>query len=173
MRWRRLRFVEGEGVRQTEEPGTEIRTIPQQGQTEREGFVYIVDFGTVEPAAEETCRELAQWAVCDGIGLVFPKLLARDGRIVSAGITVTEGHGEALYAGSEDHRADRMGNADWYRNVKAQLPSLFAISVENWEKYGAMESVDSDTSLTEYALRLSAAGLRHLMNPFARAVLKS
>lgn len=173
VRWQLLRFVEGEGVKQTEEPRMEIGTMPQQGQTEQEEFVYIVDFGTVEPAAEETCRELAQWAVCDGIGLVFPKLLARDGRIVSAGITVTEGRGEALYAGSEDHRADRMGNTDWYRNVKAQLPSLFAVSAENWEKYGAMEPADSDTSLTEYALRLSAAGLRHLMNPFARAVCKS
>ena len=64
--------------------------------------------------------------------------------------------------------ADQMGNTDWYRNVKAQYPSLFAVSAENWEKFGAM---GSESSLTEYARRLSEAGLRHLMNPFARAVL--
>lgn len=68
--------------------------------------------------------------------------------------------------------ADQMGNTDWYRNVHAQLPSLFAVSAENWEKYGAMEAGDSETSMTEYACRLSGAGLRHLMNPFARAVWK-
>ncbi len=160
IRWQTLRFEEGRGAVRTAEMRKELP------------LVYIIAFGTAEPAAPETCEELAQWAVCGGIGLVFPKLLSQDGRIVSAGIRVTEGHAEVLYQGSGDHMADQMGNTDWYRNVHAQLPSLFAVSAENWEKYGAMEAGDSETSMTEYACRLSGAGLRHLMNPFARAVWK-
>lgn len=188
VKWKLLRFEEGSGVEQAEQTQARIggegqaekqaggqapEAIVQPQKPSEELLVYIIDFGTVEPATEETCRELAQWAVAGGIGLVFPKLLDKDGRIVSAGITVTKGHGAVLYAGSEDHMADQMGNTDWYRNVKAQVPSLFAISAENWEKYGGMEPADGETAMTEYAIRLSAAGLRHLMNPFARAVLKS
>lgn len=163
VRWQLLRFEEGSGVRQPERPQEPLE----------EPLVYIIDFGTVEPAAEETCRELAQWAVLDGIGLVFPKLLDKEGRIVSAGIMVTNGQGTVLYSGSEDHMADERGNTDWYRNVQAQAPSLCALSAANWEKYGGMEQADRERALTEYALRLSGAGLRHLMNPFAQAVCKS
>lgn len=182
VRWQLLRF-EGGGTGPAEQgpgqkqAGGQIRAAIEQPQKpleepSKESLVYIIDFGTVEPVTEEVCQELAQWAVCDGIGLVFPKLLDKKGRIVSAGITIANGHGAVLYGGSEDHMADQMGNTDWYRNVRAQLPSLSAVSAENWEKFGAMESADSEASLTEYALRLSGAGLRHLMNPFARAVYK-
>lgn len=167
VRWQMLRFEESSGVGHAEKMPEKIGT-----QTMLQ-MVYIIDFGTVEPVVEEVCQELAQWAVCDGIGLVFPKLLDKDGRIVSAGMMAEEGnstedHVAVLYQGSEDHMADQMGNTDWYRNVKAQYPSLFAVSAENWEKFGSM---GSESSLTEYARRLSEAGLRHLMNPFARAVL--
>ena len=172
IKWQRLRFEEGVGVGQAEKTQAQ-EAAKRPGETSQESLVYIIDFGTVEPVAEEICRELAQWAVCDGIGLVFPKLLDREGRIVSAGIVTANGHAEVLYAGSEDHMADETGNTDWYRNVRAQIPSLCAVSAENWEKYGPMEPVDRETAMTEYALRLSGIGLRHLMNPFARVVCKT
>ncbi len=159
---------------------------------EEEPQVYLVSFGNTEPAGEEACRELAMWAVHEGIGLVFPKLLAADGRIQSAGMVMTAGGAgemgktqtpegqavsadrafglEELYHGQENHMADEWGNTDWYRNVAVQGPALFAVSAEHVRRFGFLKKGRPEEVMAEYACRLARAGLRHLMNPFAEVV---
>ena len=153
--------------------GDEGEGQAEAGQAEPE--VYLVSFGQTEPADEDAYQELAQWAVHDGIGLVFPKLLNRDGTIRSAGVIITGGsdgvlRAETLYQGTDNHTADDRGNTDWYRNVRMQEPALFAVSAEHVRQLGFLREGDEAEAMAEYAFRLSRAGLRHLMNPFSEVV---
>ena len=117
-------------------------------------------------------RELAQWAVHPGIGVVGAKLLHRNRTIQHAGIVLgMNGFIGHLYLNAPEHYHGLAGSVDWYRNFYAITGACQAIRRDLFHLVGGYdERFRLAFGDIDFCLRVVEAGYRNLYNPFARLI---
>lgn len=114
-------------------------------------------------------RELVQWVMHPGIGVVGGKLLHRDRSIQHAGIILgMNGFIGHLYLNAPEHYHGLAGSVDWYRNFYALTGACQAIRRELFHRVGGYdERFRLAFGDIDFCLRVVNAGFRNLYNPFA------
>jgi len=114
-------------------------------------------------------RELTQWALHPGIGVVGGKLLHRDRSIQHAGIVLgMNGFIGHLYLNAPEHYHGLAGSVDWYRNFYALTGACQAIRRDLFHSVGGYdERFQLAFGDIDFCLRVVKAGLRNLYNPYA------
>jgi len=114
-------------------------------------------------------RELTQWALHPGIGVVGGKLLHRDRSIQHAGIVLgMNGFIGHLYLNAPEHYHGLAGCVDWYRNFYALTGACQAIRRDLFHSVGGYdERFRLAFGDIDFCLRVVKAGLRNLYNPYA------
>ncbi len=112
-------------------------------------------------------RELTQWAMLPGIGVVGGKLLHRDRSIQHAGIVLgMNGFIGHLYLNAPEHYHGLAGSVDWYRNFYALTGACQAIRRDVFQSVGGYdERFRLAFGDIDFCLRVIKAGLRNLYNP--------
>jgi GT2 family glycosyltransferase len=115
-------------------------------------------------------RELVQWAVKPGIGVVGGKLLRGDNSIQHAGIILgMNGFIGHLYLNAPEHYHGLAGSVDWYRDLYAVTGACQAVQRDLFLKVGGYdERFRLAFGDIDFCLRVVKAGYRNLYNPFAR-----
>lgn len=116
----------------------------------------------------EAADELRAWAALPGIGVVCPRILDREGRILSQGLLLLRDRAVPLFAGCCPGTANSLGHTDWYRDHVAAEGVCYAVSRRVWEAAGPPDRSLGALALVDFCLRAEAKGFRNLMTPFAR-----
>ena len=114
--------------------------------------------------------ELSMWAQRPEVGAVGGKLLRPDGRIQHAGVILgLTGFAGHIFGGLPENQSGIFGRAEWYRDLLAVTGACLAIRRQTFEQAGGFDEklslCGNDVAL---CLRLRAAGLRVVYNPFVR-----
>jgi GT2 family glycosyltransferase/glycosyltransferase involved in cell wall biosynthesis len=117
-------------------------------------------------------EELALWAERPQIGVVGARLLRPDGTIQHAGVTVgLTGFAGHLFGGLPNSADTIFGGPDGYRNVSAVTGACLMIRRELFERLGGFnERLSLCGNDVELCLRVQQAGLRVLVNGYARLI---
>lgn len=118
----------------------------------------------------ESEAELRAWAAVPGMGVICPRIVDREGHIVSQGLLCKDKEIVPLFAGCVPGTANLWGNTDWYQNHVAAEPFCYAVSRSVWEQVGAPAEELEALAVMDFCLRVENAGYRNLMTPFAEAV---
>lgn len=112
-------------------------------------------------------RELVQWTMHPGIGVVGGKLLHRDRSIQHAGIILgMNGFIGHLYLNAPEHYHGLAGSVDWYRNYYALTGACQAIRRDLFHLVGGYdERFRLAFGDIDFCLRVVKTGLRNLYNP--------
>jgi GT2 family glycosyltransferase len=122
--------------------------------------------------APDWLDELVLWAEREEIGVVGAKLLHPDGTIQHAGVVIgLSGFAGHIFAGQPENQWTIFGLAEWYRNYSAVTGACMMVRREVYDKIGGLDEAfllcGSDV---EICLRVQRAGLRVVVNPFARLI---
>ena len=114
--------------------------------------------------------ELSMWAQRPEVGAVGAKLLRPDGSIQHAGVILgLTGFAGHIFGGLPENQSGIFGRAEWYRDLLAVTGACLAIRRQAFEQAGGFDEnlslCGNDVAL---CLRLRAAGLRVVYNPFVR-----
>lgn len=117
-------------------------------------------------------RELVQWAVYPGVGVVGGKLLHRNRTIQHAGIVLgMNGFIGHLYLNTPEHYHGLAGSVDWYRNFYALTGACQAIRRNLFHEVGGYdERFRLAFGDIDFCLRVVKAGYRNVYNPFAELI---
>ena len=119
--------------------------------------------------SEESANELRAWALQPGMGIIGPRVLGRDGKILSQG-TQLEITPNMPMAGMVPGTASFGGHTDWYQDHVAPESLCYAISRSLWEELGGLDESQADFAVIDLCLRAQKAGYRCMVTPFAQIV---
>ena len=119
--------------------------------------------------SEESAAELRAWALQPGMGVIGPRVLGLDGKILSQG-TQLEITPNMPMAGMTPGTASFGGHTDWYQDHVAPEPVCYAISRSLWEELGGLDESQGVLDVIDLCLRAQKAGYRCMVTPFAQIV---
>jgi hypothetical protein len=119
--------------------------------------------------SEESAAELRAWALQPGMGVIGPRVLGLDGKILSQG-TQLEITPNMPMAGMTPGTASFGGHTDWYQDHVAPEPVCYAISRSLWEELGGLDESQGVLNVIDLCLRAQKAGYRCMVTPFAQIV---
>lgn len=119
--------------------------------------------------SEESAAELRAWALQPGMGVIGPRVLGSDGKILSQG-TQLEITPNMPMAGMTPGTASFGGHTDWYQDHVAPEPVCFAISRSLWEELGGLDESQGVLDVIDLCLRAQKADYRCMVTPFAQIV---
>jgi GT2 family glycosyltransferase len=142
------------------------------GASQARGDVLLFLNDDVEALEAGWIEEMVRWALREPIGAVGATLLFPDGLIQHAGIVLglggIAGH---VFRGMRAGERSPFGPSDVYRDVSAVTGACMMLRREVFERVGgfdmAFQLAYGDVDL---CLRLSQAGYRNMVTPFARLV---
>ena len=119
--------------------------------------------------SEESAAELRAWALQPGMGVIGPRVLGLDGKILSQGAQL-EITPNMPMAGMTPGTASFGGHTDWYQDHVAPEPVCYAISRSLWEELGGLDESQGLLDVIDLCLRAQKAGYRCMVTPFAQIV---
>lgn len=138
------------------------------GAKEANGDILLFTTDRALPMSSKLYKELESWSTHPQIGLVGPKIIGSDKKIVSLGIVLNKEKPLSLFEGLEDRAGvlTDFGTTSWYRNVNAMDYHCFAIEKHKFESIGTFDEDKADLAMIEYCMRARQM-YRNLINPFA------
>jgi GT2 family glycosyltransferase len=140
------------------------------GAQQADGDVLVFLNNDTRVFSPDWLDELSMWAQRPEVGAVGGKLLRPDGSIQHAGVILgLTGFAGHIFGGLPENQGGIFGRAEWYRDLLAVTGACLAIRRQAFEGAGGFDEklslCGNDVAL---CLKLRAAGLRVVYNPFVR-----
>ncbi len=119
--------------------------------------------------SEESAAELGAWAIQPDMGIIAPRVVDSQGKIVSQGYTIGDSM-VAVCSGMMPGTAGMGGHTDWYHDHVVPEPLCFAVKRSLWQQLGGWGDREIELALIDLCLRAEKAGFRNMSTPFAQVV---
>ena len=142
------------------------------GVREARGTMVALLNNDVEATESGWLRELVSLAARPDVGLVGATLFYPDGTLQHAGVILgLNGVGDRPWIGTKRGFSGAYGRARAVREVSAMITACAVVSRERFLEVGGMnEALAVSCNDLDLCLRLSRAGYRHLVTPYAALV---
>jgi GT2 family glycosyltransferase len=140
------------------------------GASQATGDLLLFMNNDVEALAPDWLEEMVRWAQLPQIGVVGAKLLYPDGTIQHAGVVLgMGGHADHVFCHAPENSGGIFGSTEWYRDYSAVTAACMMLRKELFDQVGCFdEAYHLVYSDIELCLRVSQAGYRNMVTPFAR-----
>ncbi|MEZ5286824.1 MAG: glycosyltransferase [Vicinamibacterales bacterium] len=139
------------------------------GEAPPEGDHVLVLGRRLTPVDATWLDALLEVAEQPGVGVVAPRILDAEGRILDIGLVLGgEGVASRPLAGWPAHHGGYFGSAIAIRNVAAVSGSCWLTPAAVWAELGGIDrTLSADAAAVDYALRARKAGYRVIVTPWS------